>query len=129
LANFVGGDVCGFGPAARVKRWRETLPNGVSHETLDCVDNGFYDNTSVYTVPAGHFFGIGDNRDNFRQWVISRSRTSSAAPGLSSFPSPRAQAPFAPSAPACWFIDAASCRIRRVRSRLRWREKWIRSPQ
>src|SRR5471030_2127228 len=31
LADFVGGDVCGSDPAARVKRWRETLPNGVSH--------------------------------------------------------------------------------------------------
>jgi signal peptidase I len=47
-----------------VKRWRETLPNGASYETLDCVDNGFYDNTNVYTVPAGHFFAMGDNRDN-----------------------------------------------------------------
>ncbi len=32
----------------RVKRWRETLPNGVTYTTLDLVDNGFYDNTSVY---------------------------------------------------------------------------------
>ena len=31
---------------ARVKRWKETLPNGVTYETLDCVDNGFYDNTN-----------------------------------------------------------------------------------
>ena len=44
--------------------WHETLPNAVSHETIDCVDNGFYDNTSVYTVPSGHFFLLGDNRDN-----------------------------------------------------------------
>jgi signal peptidase I len=64
LPDFIGGDLCGSDPAARVKHWRETLPNGVSHETLDCVDNGFYDNTNVYTVPAGHFFLIGDNRDN-----------------------------------------------------------------
>jgi signal peptidase I len=63
LADFIGGDSCGNGPTA-VKRWRETLPNGVSHETLDCLDNGFYDNTNVYTVPAGHFFMLGDNRDN-----------------------------------------------------------------
>ena len=52
------------GRAAPVKRWRETLPNGVSHETLDCLDNGFIDNTSVYTVPAGRLFVLGDNRDN-----------------------------------------------------------------
>jgi signal peptidase I len=47
-----------------VHRWRETLPNGVSYETLDLVDNGFYDNTPVYEVPAGHYFMMGDNRDN-----------------------------------------------------------------
>lgn len=56
LRDFVGEGAC--------KRWRETLPNGVSYDTLDCVDNGFYDNTNVYTVPAGHLFMLGDNRDN-----------------------------------------------------------------
>lgn len=50
--------------ATRVKRWRETLPNGVSYQTLDLVDNGFYDNTPVYEVPPGHLFMMGDNRDN-----------------------------------------------------------------
>src|SRR5271166_1583891 len=49
---------------SRVKRWRETLPNGVSYTTLDLVDNGFYDNTPVYQVPEGHYFMMGDNRDN-----------------------------------------------------------------
>jgi signal peptidase I len=52
------------GRTARIKRWRETLPNGVTYTTLDMVDNGFYDNTPVYTVPAGHYFMMGDNRDN-----------------------------------------------------------------
>ena len=64
LSDFVGEDPCGSEATARVKRWKETLPNGVSYETLDCVDNGFYDNTNVYTVPPGHFFMMGDNRDN-----------------------------------------------------------------
>src|ERR1700719_4487563 len=65
LSDYVGEDPCGSPEAtARVKRWRETLPEGVSYETLDCQDNGFYDNTNVYTVPPGHFFMMGDNRDN-----------------------------------------------------------------
>src|SRR5215510_12649230 len=52
------------GRSTRVKRWRETLPNGVTHTTLDLMDNGFYDNTNVYEVPPGHYFMMGDNRDN-----------------------------------------------------------------
>jgi signal peptidase I len=54
------------GPAGveRVRRWRETLPNGVSHETLDLQENGFLDDTQEYVVPAGHYFMMGDNRDN-----------------------------------------------------------------
>lgn len=50
--------------ATRVKRWRETLSNGVSYTTLDLIDNGFYDNTQEYVVPPGHYFMMGDNRDN-----------------------------------------------------------------
>jgi len=66
LSDYVGEDPCDANSdvTVRVKRWKETLPNGVNYETLDCVDNGFYDNTNVYTVPAGHFFMMGDNRDN-----------------------------------------------------------------
>ncbi|MFG1464844.1 signal peptidase I [Xanthobacter sp. DSM 24535] len=54
----------GSGRVVPIKRWKETLPNGVSYETLDLVDNGFYDNTQVYNVPPGHYFMMGDNRDN-----------------------------------------------------------------
>jgi len=60
--DFVGTE---DGPGIkRIKRWKETLPNGVVYYTLDLVDNSFYDNTPVYTVPAGHYFMMGDNRDN-----------------------------------------------------------------
>ena len=47
-----------------VRRWKETLPNGVSYYTLDLVDAGPADNTQVYTVPPGEYFMMGDNRDN-----------------------------------------------------------------
>jgi signal peptidase I len=48
----------------QIKRYRETLPNGVTYTTLDLTENGFYDNTQVYTVPPDHYFMMGDNRDN-----------------------------------------------------------------
>jgi signal peptidase I len=53
-----------FGAQFRVKRWRETLPNGVTYDTLDLYENGPADNTPEYLVPPGHFFMMGDNRDN-----------------------------------------------------------------
>jgi signal peptidase I len=60
--DFVGQD---DGPAVRrIKRWRETLPNGVSYYALDREENGYYDNTQPYLVPPGHYFMMGDNRDN-----------------------------------------------------------------
>jgi len=44
--------------------YRETLPNGVSFDTLDLTPNGIGDDTREFTVPAGHYFMMGDNRDN-----------------------------------------------------------------
>jgi signal peptidase I len=52
------------GQPTRARRWRETLPNGVSHTILDLVEDGTYDNTPLYEVPPGHYFMMGDNRDN-----------------------------------------------------------------
>src|SRR5262249_6113924 len=46
-----------------IRRWRETLPNGVSYFALDLQDNGFLDNTQEYVVPAGYYFMLGDNLD------------------------------------------------------------------
>ena len=46
-----------------VKLYRETLPNGVSFLTLDQGATPA-DNTRVYVVPDGHYFAMGDNRDD-----------------------------------------------------------------
>jgi signal peptidase I len=45
-------------------RYVETLPGGVSHTIFKIYDNGRLDNTAEVTVPPGHLFVMGDNRDN-----------------------------------------------------------------
>jgi signal peptidase I len=42
----------------------ETLPNGEKHSVLNIDKAGGGDNTDVFTVPEGHYFFMGDNRDN-----------------------------------------------------------------
>jgi len=54
----------GVGGECLKEKARETLPNGVSHSVLNVRDGGFADNTEVFTVPEGHYFFMGDNRDN-----------------------------------------------------------------
>jgi len=51
------------GPMISVPAFRETLPNGVSYTVLNR-DTTELDNTRVYTVPDGHVFMMGDDRDN-----------------------------------------------------------------
>jgi len=45
-------------------QYTETLPDGFKHSILEITDEGRLDNTQTYTVPAGHYFMMGDNRDN-----------------------------------------------------------------
>jgi len=58
--NFINPD---GGSSREAKQFIETLPNGVSYTTID-IYNSEADNTQVHTVPEGHYFMMGDNRDN-----------------------------------------------------------------
>jgi signal peptidase I len=53
-----------YGKSRRIAQFMETLPNGRRYETLDIDFQGSHDNTEVFVVPEGHYFAMGDNRDN-----------------------------------------------------------------
>jgi len=63
------------GLVRRVAQFEETLPNGVKYRVLDEGPTD-YDNTREFKVPDGHYFMVGDNRDNStdsrvgRQWGV-----------------------------------------------------------
>lgn len=54
----------GRGRPFTIRTFVETLDNGVSYTTYKLNDTGLFDNTQVFRVPEGHFFMMGDNRDN-----------------------------------------------------------------
>jgi len=45
-------------------QYRETMPGGKSYVVLDKYTDGPMDNTEEFVVPPGHYFMMGDNRDN-----------------------------------------------------------------
>lgn len=46
------------------RRSEERLPGGYTHAIHDLTDAGPFDEFGPYTVPEGHIFFMGDNRDN-----------------------------------------------------------------
>ena len=53
----------GLGDTEKLIEYKQTLPGNVVHNIYEAGDDEPIDNTDVHTVPKGHYFVMGDNRD------------------------------------------------------------------
>jgi signal peptidase I len=70
-------DPVGLGGECLTSQALEAMPGANPYPVLNIETNGFGDNTAEFTVPAGSYFFLGDNRDNSLD-----SRYSTAVGGL-----------------------------------------------
>jgi len=55
-----------FGGERVFTQYKEIFDNKSLHQIIESSDNDPFDDTIEFKVPAGHFFFMGDNRDNSR---------------------------------------------------------------